>query len=155
MNKTNDNKSIGVLPFKNLSTDLENQYFADGMMDDILNHLSKIQRLGVKSRQSAERYRDSDKSIPQIGKELGVDYLVQGSVQKHADSVRVIVQLIDAEKDEHLWSNRYDFELKNVFAIQSKISKEIANELNAVSLVKTSNKLKKHQRKTSKLIICI
>ncbi len=132
LNKTNDNKSIGVLPFKNLSTDLENQYFADGMMDDILNQLSKINRLSVKSRQSVEKYRCSDKSIVKIRKELGVDYLVQGSAQKHSDSVRIIAQLIDVNTDEHLWSNNYDFDLKQVFAIQSNISKQIAHELNAV-----------------------
>ncbi|MGB5507787.1 hypothetical protein [Robiginitalea sp.] len=124
--------SIAVIPFKNLSGNIENQYFADGMMDDILNHLSGIRTLEVKSRQSAERYRESDKSIPQIGRELGTNYLLEGSVQKHEDSIRVIVQLIDAKNDIHLWSHRYDSELKNVFAIQSEISKQIANELNAV-----------------------
>ena len=132
LNKNNDNKSIGVLPFKNLSTDLENQYFADGMMDDILNQLSKINRLSVKSRQSVEKYRGSDKSIVKIGKELGVDYLVEGSAQKISDSVRIIAQLIDVNTDEHLWSNNYDFDLKQVFAIQSNISKQIAQELNTV-----------------------
>ncbi len=124
--------SIAVIPFKNLSENVENQYFADGMMDDILNHLSSIQGLKVKSRQSSERYRESDKSIPQIGGELGANYLLEGSVQKHNDSIRIIVQLIDAKNDNHLWSHKYDSELKNVFTIQSEISKQIANELNAV-----------------------
>ena len=124
--------SIAVIPFKNLSEEIGNQYFADGMMDDILNHLSGIQTLEVKSRQSAERYRDSDKPIPQIGRELGANYLLEGSVQKHEDSIRVIVQLIDAKNDKHLWSHKYDSGLKNVFAIQSEISNQIANELNAV-----------------------
>ena len=125
-------KSIAVLPFKNLSTNIENQYFADGMMDDILNHLSFVEGLEVKSRQSSEKYRESDKSIPQIGDELSANYLLEGSVQKHKDSIRIIVQLIDAINDNHLWSDKYDFELKNVFAIQSKISKQIAIELNTV-----------------------
>lgn len=124
--------SIAVIPFKNLSGNIENQYFADGMMDDILNHLSSIQTLEVKSRQSTERYRESDKSIPQIARELDANYLLEGSVQKYKDSIRVIVQLIDAKNDTHLWSHRYDSELKNVFTIQSEISKQIANELNAV-----------------------
>lgn len=124
--------SIALIPFKNLSGNIENQYFADGMMDDILNHLSGIRTLEVKSRQSAERYRESDKSIPVIGRELGVNYLLEGSVQKHEDSLRIIVQLIDAKNDKHLWSDKYDTELKNVFAIQSEISKQIANSLNAV-----------------------
>ena len=124
--------SIAIIPFKNLSENKENQYFADGMMDDILNHLSSIQGLKVKSRQSSERYRESDKSIPQIGGELGANYLLEGSVQKHNDSIRIIVQLINAINDNHLWSDKYDFELKNVFAIQSEISKQIAIELNTV-----------------------
>ena len=93
--------SIAVIPFKNLSDNRENQYFADGMMDDILNHLSIIQGLEVKSRQSSERYRVSDKSMPQIGDELGANYLLEGSVQKHKDSIRIIVQLIDAINDNH------------------------------------------------------
>lgn len=124
--------SIAIIPFKNLSDNRENQYFADGMMDDILNHLSSIQTLEVKSRQSSERYRESDKSMPQIGRELGANYLLEGSVQKQRDSIRIIVQLIDAKNDKHLWSDKYDSELKNVFTIQSEISKQIANELNTV-----------------------
>jgi TolB-like protein len=125
-------KSIAVIPFKNLSSDRENQYFADGMMDDILNQLSIIQGLEVKSRQSSERYHESIKTIRQIGAELGANYLLEGSVQKHKDSIRIIVQLIDAINDKHLWSDKYDFELKNVFTIQSEISKQIAEELKTV-----------------------
>jgi pentatricopeptide repeat protein len=130
---TNSNeKSIGVLPFKNLSSDIENQYFADGVMDDILNHLAGIKGLVVKSRQSSEKYRDSDKSMLQVGSELGANYLLEGSVQKYKDSMRIIVQLIDSQHDKHVWSNKYDFELKQVFTIQSDISKQIASELKAV-----------------------
>ncbi len=125
-------KSIAVIPFKNLSDNRENQYFADGMMDDILNQLSIIQGLEVKSRQSSGRYHESAKSIQEIGAELGANYVLEGSVQKHKDSIRIIVQLIDAINDKHLWSDKYDFELKNVFTIQSKISKQIANELNTI-----------------------
>ncbi len=131
-NELMTDNSIAVIPFKNLSGNIENQYFADGMMDDILNHLSIIRGLEVKSRQSSEKYRESEKSIPQIGDELGVNYLLEGSVQKHKDSIRIIVQLIDAINDNHLWSDKYDFELKNVFTIQSEISKQIAIELNTV-----------------------
>jgi TolB-like protein len=122
--------SIAVIPFKNLSDNKENQYFADGMMDDILNHLSSIQALEVKSRLSSERYRDSNKSSYEIGKELGVSYILEGSVQMHKDSIRFIVQLVDAINDNHLWSDKYDFKLKNIFAIQSEISKQIAVKLN-------------------------
>ncbi|MGB5783058.1 MAG: hypothetical protein WBM42_14365, partial [Eudoraea sp.] len=131
-NELMTDNSIAVIPFKNLSGNIENQYFADGMMDDILNHLSIIRGLEVKSRQSSEKYRESEKSIPQIGDELDVNYLLEGSVQKHKDSIRIIVQLIDAINDNHLWSDKYDFELKNVFTIQSEISKQIAIELNTV-----------------------
>ena len=122
--------SIAVIPFKNISDNKENQYFADGMMDDILNHLSSIQALEVKSRLSSERYRDSNKSSYEIGKELGVSYILEGSVQMHKDSIRFIVQLVDAINDNHLWSDKYDFKLKNIFAIQSEISKQIAVKLN-------------------------
>jgi len=121
-----NDRSIAIIPFKNLSDNIENQYFSDGMMDDILNHLSGIQGLVVKSRQSSERYHESDKSMIKIGKELGADYLLEGSVQKQEDSIRIIVQLIDAKQDNHVWAENYDFELKQVFAVQSQISKQIA-----------------------------
>lgn len=124
--------SIAVIPFKNLSDDIGNQYFADGMMDDILNHLSSIQGLEVKSRQSSERYRESDKSTLQIGEELGAANVLEGSVQKYKDSVRIIIRLIDAINDKHLWSDEYTFQLRNVFTIQSEISQQIAHKLNTV-----------------------
>ena len=129
LNINNNNKSIGVLPFKNLSTDMGNQYFADGMMENTLNHLSSLEGLEVKSRQSVEKYRDSDKTMVEIGKELGVNYLLEGSLQKEKDSVRIIIQLIDAKNDNHIWADKYDFELKQVFKVQSEISRKIASEL--------------------------
>lgn len=125
-------RSIAIIPFNNLSDNIENQYFADGMMDDILHHLSGIKGLVVKSRQSSERYRESDKSIIKIGKELGADYLLVGSVQKQEDRIRIIVQLIEAKQDSHVWAKNYDFELKQVFAVQSEISEQIAHQLNMV-----------------------
>ena len=128
----NKDKSIAIIPFKNLSLNTDNQYFIDGMIDDILNHLSTIDGLLVKSSQSSEKYRESDKSTIEIGKELDANYLLDGSVQKYKDSIRLIIQLIDAKKDIHLWADSYDFELNQVFAIQSKISHHIANELNAI-----------------------
>ena len=124
--------SVAIIPFKNLSNNIENQYFADGMMDDILNHLSNIQGLEVKSRQSSERYRDSNKSIVEIGKELGAANILEGSVQKFMDSIKIIVQLVEAKNDKHLWSDKYTFQLKNVFTIQGKISEQIAHELNTI-----------------------
>ena len=131
-NTDSTKKSIAIIPFKNLSNNIENQYFADGMMDEILNQLSGIHGLVVKSRQSSEKYRESDKSMIKIGKELDADYLLEGSVQKQKDSIRIIVQLINAKQDIHVWSENYDFELKQVFSIQSKLSKQIAQELNTV-----------------------
>ena len=125
-------RSIAIIPFKNLSDNIENQYFADGMVDDILNHLSGIQGLVVKSRQSSERYRESDKSMMKKGKELGADYLLEGNVQKQEDSIRIIVQLIEAKQDAHIWAKNYDFELKQIFAVQCEISEQIAEELNTV-----------------------
>lgn len=125
-------KSIAVLPFKNLSIDTENEYFVDGMMDAILNHLSGIQGLVVKSRQSSERYIESNKSMINIGKELGANYLLDGSVQKQKNNIRIIVQLIDAKQDTQIWAENYDFELDQVFVVQSEISEQIAQKLNTV-----------------------
>ena len=132
-NSTDSNEiSIAIIPFKNLSEHIENQYFADGMMDDILHHLSSVHGLVVKSRQSSEKYRESDKTIIKIGKELGADYLLEGSVQKEKDSIRIILQLINAKQGNQVWAENYDFELKQVFTIQSEISEQIARRLNIV-----------------------
>jgi len=133
-------KSIAVIPFKNLSDNRENKYFADGMMDDILNHLSGIQGLVVKSRQSSERYRESDISIIKIGKELSADYLLYGSVQKQEDSIRIILQLINTKNGNQVWDGTYDFEFKQVFLVQSDISEQIAHELKTFI---SSNELKR------------
>ena len=104
-------KSIAVIPFKNMSTDEENQYFADGQMEAILNHLTKIADLRVISRTTMMGYSGTTKSIPEIAKELGVRYVLEGSVQKSGQKVRINVQLIDAVTDEHLWAEVYDREL--------------------------------------------
>ncbi|MFY0686483.1 MAG: hypothetical protein JXQ90_04920 [Cyclobacteriaceae bacterium] len=125
-------KSIAVLPFKNLSSSQENQYFADGMMEDILNHLARIEELKVISRTSSDRYRDRvDKSLIEIAEELGIAFILEGSVRRNNNQVRIIVQLIDARKDEQLWSEDYDRQLTDIFAIQSEISQRIAAILNA------------------------
>jgi len=124
--------SIAIIPFKNLSKDEENMHFADGMTDDLLNQLSSVQGFVVKSRQSSERYRTSQKSTSQIGKELDVEYFIEGSVQRYNDKIRIIVQLIDVKKDDHFWAETYDRELKDIFTVQSEISQQIARELNTV-----------------------
>ena len=121
--------SIAVLPVKNNSNDKTNQYFADGIMDDILNHLSTIKDFRVISRTTMEQYRKTNKTIPKIAKELKVNYIIESSIQKYKDSVMIFVQLIDAKKDKHVWSKRFKKEFKNIFALESEIATQIATEL--------------------------
>jgi TolB-like protein/class 3 adenylate cyclase len=134
-------KSIAVLPFKNLSPDEENQYFADGVMDGILNHLSKIKDLKVVGRTSTEKYRETKLQIPEIGKELNVSYLLEASVFKSEEKIRVTAQLINAKKDVHLWSEQYDREWKDVFNVMSDISQQVASEIKAVITPETKEKI--------------
>ena len=122
-------KSIAILPFKNLSPDEENQYFCDGVMEGILNHLSQINDLRVLSRNSTEKYRETSPSSPQIAEELNVSYLIEASVFKSEDRIRVTAQLIDARNDEHIWSKQYDREISDIFSVMSDISKEVASEI--------------------------
>jgi TolB-like protein/Tfp pilus assembly protein PilF len=124
-------KSIAVLPFENFSDKPENAYFADGVQDDILTNLSKIGDLKVISRTSVMAYRGKQKSVRQIGKELGVNAILEGSVRREGDRVRVNVQLINAETDQHIWAEDYDRELTDVFAIQTDLAQKIAHELRA------------------------
>jgi TolB-like protein/Tfp pilus assembly protein PilF len=124
-------KSIAVLPFENFSDDKENAYFADGIQDDVLTNLSKIGDLKVISRTSVMPYRGKDKNVKEIGKALGVSAILEGSVRKSGNRVRVNVQLINAENDEHVWSEVYDRDLTDVFAIQTDLAKKIADELHA------------------------
>jgi serine/threonine-protein kinase len=125
-------KSIAVLPFENLSADLENAYFADGVQDEILSDLAKIADLKVISRTSVMQYKTGgERNLRQIANELGVAHVVEGSVQRAANRVRVTAQLIDARTDTHLWVERYDRPLGDVFAIQSEIAKAIATQLQA------------------------
>ena len=124
-------KSIAVLPFKLLSNEPDKQYLADGMMDEITLHLSKIKDLRVLGRTSTEQYRNPTKTTTAIGNELGVSYLLEGSFQKFGDSVRLIVQLIKKGKEGHVWADNYDRPWKNVFSVQSEVAKEIARELDA------------------------
>ena len=122
-------KSIAVLPFKNFSDNQENQYISDGMMEAILSNISKIGDLRVISRTSMEQYRESPKPAQQIGSELRVSYLLEGSTFLDEDNIRVTVQLIDTKSDEHIWSESYDSELKDIFEVQGQIARRIANVL--------------------------
>ncbi|MBM1107906.1 helix-turn-helix domain-containing protein [Aurantibacter crassamenti] len=126
-----NDKSIAVLPFKNLSSNKENEFFADGVMEVILNHLTRIKELKVISRTSMEQYRGTTKTIPEIAKELGVSYILEGSVQKDNDEIRIITQLIDAKNDKHISSTDIKKDYKDVFELQSNIAQEISRELNA------------------------
>jgi serine/threonine-protein kinase len=124
-------KSIAVLPFQNLSDEKENAYFADGMQDDILTNLSKIGDLKVISRMSVMSYRDGTRNAREIGKVLGVATLLEGSVRRSGNRVRVNVQLINANNDEHIWAEDYDRDLTDVFAIQTDLAQKIAAALQA------------------------
>ena len=124
-------KSIAVLPFTNLSDDKENAYFADGIQDDVLTNLSKIGDLKVISRTSVMQYRGQAPNVREIGKALGVSNILEGSVRRSGNKVRVNVQLIDANTDEHLWANDYDGDVTDVFAIQTDLAQKIAGELRA------------------------
>jgi TolB-like protein/Tfp pilus assembly protein PilF len=124
-------KSIAVLPFENLSDEKENAYFADGIQDDLLTNLSKIGDLRVISRTSVMQYRGRPGNLRDIGKALGVSTILEGSVRRSGNKVRVNVQLIDANTDEHLWANDYDKDVTNVFELQSELAREIANALKA------------------------
>jgi len=124
-------KSIAVLPFDNLSRDPENAYFSEGIQDEILTRLAKIAELKVISRTSTQRFKSSPDNLPQIAQQLGVANILEGSVQKPSDQVRVNVQLIHAATDTHLWAETYDRKLTDVFAIESEIAKAIAERLQA------------------------
>jgi TolB-like protein/Tfp pilus assembly protein PilF len=124
-------KSIAVLPFENLSDEKENAYFADGIQDDVLTNLSKIGDLKVISRTSVMPYRGKTQNLREIGKTLGVSNILEGSVRRSGNRVRVNVQLIDATTDEHLWASDYDRDLTDVFAIQTDLARKITEALQA------------------------
>jgi len=131
-------KSIVVLPFKNLSDEPGNQYFADGIMEDILNNLFRISELRVVSRTSSEYFRESPMTSPEIARKMNVDYVLEGSVQKQGGEVRIFTQLIDARNDRHLLSEKYEGEMENIFDFQSDIAAKVAGALQAVSRAMTS-----------------
>jgi TolB-like protein len=120
-----------VLPFDNLSPDPDNAFFASGVHEDVLTFLSRVAELRVISRTSVQNYVGSDLSLPAIGRELGVSHVVEGSVRRAGDRVRVTVQLIDATTDEHVWAENYDRTLTDIFAIQTEIAQAIAGQLQA------------------------
>jgi TolB-like protein/Tfp pilus assembly protein PilF len=124
-------KSIAVLPFENLSSDKENAYFADGIQDEILTRLAKIADLKVISRTSTQHYKSAPENLPEIARLLGVAHILEGSVQKSGDAVRVNVQLIKAANDSHLWADTFDRKLTDIFSVETEVAKAIAEQLRA------------------------
>jgi TolB-like protein/Tfp pilus assembly protein PilF len=126
-----ESKSIAVLPFENLSHDPENAYFSEGIQDEILTRLAKIGDFKVISRTSTEKYKSAPGNLREIAQQLGVAHILEGSVQKSSDQVRVNVQLINALNDTHLWAETYDRKLTDIFAVESEIAKAVAENLQA------------------------
>jgi len=122
-------KSIAVLPFENRSEEKANAYFADGIQDEILTRLSKIADLKVISRTSTQHYKSAPENLPEIARQLGVAHILEGSVQKSADAVRVNVQLIKAASDSHVWADTFDRKLTDIFSVESEVAKAIADQL--------------------------
>src|SRR5213082_338104 len=128
---TPNSKSIAVLPFENLSEDRANAYFAEGIQEEILTRLAKIADLKVISRTSTQQYKSAPENLSEIAKQLGVANILEGSVQKATDQVRVTVQLIQVASDSHLWADTFDRKLTDIFGVESEIAKAIADALQA------------------------
>jgi serine/threonine protein kinase/Tfp pilus assembly protein PilF len=124
-----DKSSIAVLPFRNMSEKQENEYFSDGITEDIIAHLSKLKNLKVVSRTSIMQYKNTDKNVTQIGDELNVSNILEGSVQRDNQRIKIVAKLIDAEEDENLWTETYDEQLTEIFDIQTKVAEKIALSL--------------------------
>lgn len=136
-------KSIAILPLRNVGTDPDIQSLADGVMEDILNRLAQVGALTVKSRNSSEVYRNSVKTTPEIAKELGVSYLVEGTILKEGENVRIYIQLIDAVNDKHLWAEQFDRDLSGIFTFISVVSRQIANQLETALSVNELEEIEK------------
>ncbi len=132
---TEDKNSIAVLPFANLSPDSENEYFADGMTEEIINAVSNVADLRVIARTSAFAFKGSNQDVREIGRQLGVRTVLEGSVRRSGDRLRITAKLIDVSGGHHLWSERYDRDLADVFAIQDEIAQIIARRLAPDALV--------------------
>src|SRR4029077_6371084 len=120
-------KSVAVLPFVNMSGDPKNEYFSDGITEEILNALAQIGDLKVAARTSAFAFKGKEPDLRKVGEILGVATVLEGSVQRAGDDVRITAQLIDARNGYHLWSEKYDRKLTNLFAVEDEISKAIAD----------------------------
>ncbi|MCI0526138.1 MAG: hypothetical protein L0Y56_01610, partial [Nitrospira sp.] len=134
---------IAVMPFVNMSGDEKEEYFADGMTEEMISQLSKISGLEVIARTSVMKYKNKEKDIAEIGQELKVGTILEGSVRKEANQVRITVQLIDVQSQAHLWSENYDRELKGIFAIQSDIAKRVAEASQVTLLAEEKQRIEK------------
>jgi len=142
--KSSVEKSIAVLPFKNDSNDSTNVYLINGLMESTLNNLQKIKDLKVTSRTSSEKYRNIFKSIPEMAKELNVNYFVEGSGQKIGNQILLNVQLVEAPNDRHLWSRQYRREVRDIFQLQQEIAKDIAKEVQATMTREERSRIEKN-----------
>ena len=124
-----EQKSIAVLPFVNMSADPDNEFFSDGLTEEIIADLAGIRALTVISRTSAMQFKGTNKNVRSIGRELGAQYVLEGSVRKAGNRLRITAQLIDAHTDAHLWANKYDGSIDDVFDLQERVSREIVGAL--------------------------
>jgi TolB-like protein/AraC-like DNA-binding protein/Tfp pilus assembly protein PilF len=136
-------KSIVVLPFKNESNDSTNLYLINGLMESTLTNLQKIKELRVLSRTSAEKYRDNKRSVPEMSKELNANYFIEGSGQKIGDEILLNIQLIEGPTDKHLWAKQYRRQVKDIFALQQEIAKNIASEIQVIMTPDEKNRIEK------------
>ena len=136
-------KSIAVIPFKNLSSNQDEQYLADGMMDAIINHLQKIKELEVRSRTSVEQFRNPTQSLPEIGKKLNVNYIIEGSFQKVGEEANLVVQLIMTKDDKHIWAKEYKRNWSDIFSVQSEVANSVAVELKMILTREEKEKIHK------------
>jgi TolB-like protein/DNA-binding winged helix-turn-helix (wHTH) protein len=121
--------SVAVLPLRNLSRDPDQEYFSDGMTDELITDLAKVGRLRVISHTSVQRYKESKQSLPEIARELGVDAVIEGTVMRSGDRVRITAQLIDARTDQHLWAEEYERDFRDILNLQSEVAREIASQV--------------------------
>ncbi|MEN8227354.1 MAG: hypothetical protein ABFS38_04305 [Bacteroidota bacterium] len=142
-NQTILDRSIAVLPFRNLSIDSTQAYFCDAVREEILNHLNKVEAFSVRSRTSTDQYKNTEKSIATIGEELNVNYLIEGSIGFEANEIKIWIQLINAKSDEHIWSDDFIRERSHIFSLQSDIAKSIAAELKVIMSPEEIEKIEK------------
>jgi len=138
-----DKTRLAILPLANIGRDPENEYFADGLTEELISTVSRLKGLAVTSRTSVMKYKDSPKGMPEVGQELGVGSVLEGSVRKGGSKVRIAVQLIDVHSDRHLWSQSYDREIQDVFAIQSDIAQNVASALEVQLLAEERSQIQR------------